>query len=95
MKMPSAVTLRNWLYFMLAYLVCLITVAANPELSPRHPTYLLLARALGMTLPCAIPAFAAQVWGKKSSSRAYHGWTLIVALFIASGSFYAYTHPMH
>jgi hypothetical protein len=46
-----------------------------------------LVEALGFTLGCAVPAFIAQLVLKQR--RAYHVWTVAIALLLAFGTYYA------
>jgi len=63
----------------LGYAVCLIVVARTSPSGAYDPV-----EALGMFLPCAVPAFAFQVFAK--GRKVYHVWTFVIALVIAYGS---------
>ena len=85
-----SVSTRNWLYFLAAWFVSMITVGTDTSLPPSYPLYLTSFEALGMTIAVAIPAFIAQFWLK--DRRVYHHWTLILALVGAFGQQYAASH---
>jgi hypothetical protein len=83
---------RNWVYVALAYAVSFWLVRIEPSRPANDPTYLVMIEALGFMLACAVPAFAMQVWRKER--RAYHLWTLAIALLLAEGGWYGATHPV-
>ncbi len=82
---PPAISRRaaNRLCLLAAFVVNLIMTARY--LPEGHPMYLIFAEGLGLTLPAAIPAFAAQLWMKQP--RVYHAFTLGLSLVMAFGRY--------
>jgi hypothetical protein len=86
--MSLTIRTQNWIYVLLAYTVSVAAIFwwGRPPDTFGHS----LIQALAFTFLCAAPGLAFQRW--RATPRAYHAWTLGIALVLSYGLWYGGSH---